>query len=136
MTFASFDWVMSLEPHWFSTIFGLYHMMGQTLTTFSFIILVLILLSQSKPISEALLPGHLHDLGKLTLAFVMIWAYLAFSQFLIIWSGNLPEETPYYLRRMAGGWWWLQFALILFHFALPFFLLLSKIGRASCRERV
>ncbi|MFN8005615.1 MAG: hypothetical protein U0V70_01025 [Terriglobia bacterium] len=134
MTFASFDWVMSLEPHWYSTMFGLYIMVGQTLTTFAFTILVLILLSKRKPMSEALTPEHLHDLGKLTLAFVMIWAYLAFSQFLIIWSGNLPEETPYYLKRLAGGWGWLQIALILFHFALPFILLLSRSLKKAPRQ--
>ena len=135
-TFASFDWVMSLEPHWYSTIFGMYYMIGQTLTTFSFTILVLILLAERKPLSEVLSPEHLHDLGKLTLAFVMIWAYLSFSQFLIIWSGNLPEETPYYLKRLANGWWWLQLALILFHFALPFILLLSRSLKRAPRQLI
>jgi hypothetical protein len=76
--------------------------------------------------SEAVTAGHFHDLGKLTLAFVMLWAYLSFSQFLIIWSGNLPEETPYYIKRLTGGWQYFQLALILLHFALPFFLLLSR----------
>jgi hypothetical protein len=75
--------------------------------------------------------GHFHDLGKLTLAFVMLWAYLSFSQFLIIWSGNLPEETPYYIKRLTGGWQYFQLALIAFHFVLPFFLLLSRSLKRS-----
>lgn len=126
VTFASFDWVMSLEPHWFSTVFGLSFMVGQVLTAFPFAIAMTAYLSGRRPMSEAVTAGHFHDLGKLTLAFVMLWAYLSFSQFLIIWSGNLPEETPYYLKRLTGGWQFFQLALILFHFALPFFLLLSR----------
>lgn len=126
VTFASFDWVMSLEPHWFSTVFGLSFMVGQVLTAFPFAIAMTAYLSNRKPMSEAVTAGHFHDLGKLTLAFVMLWAYLSFSQFLIIWSGNLPEETPYYLKRLTGGWQYFQLALILFHFVLPFFLLLSR----------
>ena len=131
VTFASFDWVMSLEPHWFSTIFGLSFMVGQVLTAFPFTIAVTAYLSGRRPMSEAVTPAHFHDLGKLTLAFVMLWAYLSFSQFLIIWSGNLPEETPYYIKRLTGGWQYFQLALILFHFALPFFLLLSRSRKRS-----
>jgi len=131
VTFASFDWVMSLEPHWFSTVFGLSFMVGQVLTAFPFAIAMTAYLSSRKPMSEAVTAGHFHDLGKLTLAFVMLWAYLSFSQFLIIWSGNLPEETPYYIKRLTGGWQYFQLALILFHFALPFFLLLSRSLKRS-----
>ena len=131
VTFASFDWVMSLEPHWFSTVFGLSFMVGQVLTAFPFAIALTAYLSNRKPISEAVTAGHFHDLGKLTLAFVMLWAYLSFSQFLIIWSGNLPEETPYYLKRLTGGWQYFQLALIVFHFVLPFFLLLSRSLKRS-----
>jgi uncharacterized membrane protein len=130
-TFASFDWVMSLEPHWFSTVFGLSFMVGQVLTAFSFVIALASFLSNRKPMSEAISASHFHDLGKLTLAFVMLWAYLSFSQFLIIWSGNLPEETPYYVKRLTGGWQFFQLALILFHFALPFVLLLSRSLKRS-----
>jgi hypothetical protein len=136
VTFASFDWVMSLEPHWFSTVFGLSFMVGQVLTAFPFAIAVTAYLAGRKPLSEAVTPGHFQDLGKLTLAFVMLWAYLSFSQFLIIWSGNLPEETPYYLKRLTGGWQFFQLALILFHFALPFFLLLSRSLKRSSAKLV
>jgi hypothetical protein len=131
MTFASVDWVMSLEPHWFSTIFGVLLVAGQTLGAFALAITALILLARYNPLQEAVSGNHLHDLGKLMLAFVMVWAYFSFSQFLIIWSGNLPEEIPWYLRRMTGGWQWVALSLIVFHFALPFVLLLSRSLKRS-----
>ena len=126
VTFASIDWIMSLDPEWFSTLFGMAFMEGQALTGMAFIIAVAALLSQYEPLARVITSTHFHDLGKLLLAFVMIWAYLAFSQFLIIWTGNLPEEIPWYLRRLQGGWQWVGLGLVVFHFALPFLLLLSR----------
>jgi len=126
ITFASTDWVMSLEPHWFSTIYGMMFMVGQALTTLAFVIAVLALLADTPPISDFLEPEIFNDLGNLLFAFIMLWAYLSFSQYLIIWSGNLPEEIPWYLRRSRGGWQWIAVALALFHFAIPFFLLLIR----------
>lgn len=126
VTFASVDWVMSLEPHWFSTIFGLLLMAGWGLSAFAFVILVAAHLSRREPMSHVFQPSHFHDYGKLLLAFVMIYAYFAFSQFLIIWSANLPEEIPWYLRRLRGGWEYVGLALVVLHFALPFVLLLSR----------
>ncbi|PYV87682.1 MAG: hypothetical protein DMG05_17140 [Acidobacteria bacterium] len=134
MTFASIDWVMSLEAHWFSTIYGLSFMVGQVLGAFAFVIAVAILLSSRKPLSEVISSEHLHDLGKLLLAFVMLWAYLAFSQFLIMFSGNLPEEIPWYIRRQQGGWRWIGLLLILLHFALPFLLLLSRSLKRDAKK--
>ena len=125
-TFASVDWMMSLEPHWFSTIYGLLVIVGQVLSAFAFVIAVTQLLMQYKPLSEALNTTLFHDLGKLMFAFVFIWAYLAFSQFLIIWSGNLPEEIPWYKHRLSHGWQSIGLILVLFHFAVPFLLLLSR----------
>jgi hypothetical protein len=125
-TFASVDWVMSLEPHWFSTIYGILVIVGQLLATLAFAVVVVALLADAPPLSEAISPTHFHDLGNLLLAFVMIWAYMALSQFLIIWAGNLPEEITWYLHRTQGGWQWMALALILFYFALPFLLLLSR----------
>jgi hypothetical protein len=125
-TFASIDWVMSLEPHWFSTIYGMIFMVGQGLSTLAFVIAVLMLLSRHKPLSDTLTPDHFHDLGNLMFAFVMLWAYIAFSQFLIIWSANLPEEIPWYLTRLRGGWQWIALILVVFHFFLPFVLLLMR----------
>jgi hypothetical protein len=126
MTFASVDWAMSLEPHWFSTIYGILFMGGSVLTAFAIVIAVAASLARRTPVADVVTAAHFHDLGKLLLAFVMLWAYFAFSQFLIVWSGNLPEEIPWYLRRLRGGWEWLALALIVFHFALPFALLLSR----------
>jgi hypothetical protein len=126
MTFASVDWLMSLEPHWFSTIYGVFIVMGQVLSALAFAILVLAFLAGRAPLAGAVGARHFHDLGKLLFAFVMIWSYFAFSQFLIIWAGNLPEEIPWYLKRLAGGWQWVGLALVLFQFAVPFTLLLSS----------
>ena len=126
ITFAATDWVMSLEPHWFSTIYGMMFMVGQTLTTLAFVIAILALLADTPPLSNFLKPEILNDLGNLLFAFIMLWAYLSFSQYIIIWSGNLPEEIPWYLRRSRGGWQWIAVALALFHFAIPFFLLLVR----------
>jgi len=125
MTFASVDWLMSLEPHWFSTIYGVFIVVGQILSAMSFAILVLAFLAGRAPLAGAVGVRHFHDLGKLLFAFVMIWSYFAFSQFLIIWAGNLPEEIPWYLKRLTGGWQWFALALVLFQFAIPFALLLS-----------
>jgi hypothetical protein len=126
ITFASVDWVMSLDPEWFSTIFGLLTVVGWGLTTFALTIIVLSKLEQSGVATDVLKPRHFHDLGKLMLAFVMLWAYMAFSQFLIIWSGNLPEEIPWYVRRTTGTWGYVAIALVIGHFAFPFILLLSQ----------
>jgi hypothetical protein len=126
VTFASIDWVMSLEPRWYSTIYGLLFMVGQALAALAFSIMVLIWLSGSEPLSEAVRPSYFQDLGSFLLAFVMLWAYLEYSQFLIIWGGNLSEEIPWYIRRMQGIWGHVGLLLVLLNFALPFFLLLFR----------
>lgn len=126
VTFASVDWAMSLDPQWFSTIYGLLFMGGQGLAAMAFVIAVMVLLAGRKPMSDVIKASHLQDLGKLMLAFLMIWAYFAFSQFLIIWAGNLPEEIPFYVRRIQSSWKYVGFGLIILHFALPFVLLLSR----------
>jgi hypothetical protein len=126
ITFASFDWLMSLEPHWFSTIYGVLIMGGQGLSSLAFLILVLAWLSRRPPLHRIAMPTHFHDLGNLMLAFVMLWAYFSFSQYLIIWAGNLPLEITWYLHRLQTGWRAVGIALMLFHFAVPFALLLSR----------
>jgi hypothetical protein len=126
MTFASVDWAMSLEPHWYSTIYGILFIGGQVLSAFAFVIPVTAMLADRSPLSEIISADTFQDLGKLLLGFIMLWAYFALSQFLITWSGNLPEEVPWYLRRTAGAWQAVSLALILFHFALPFAILLSR----------
>ena len=126
ITFASFDWLMSLEPHWFSTIYGVLIMGGQGLSALAFLIVALVWLSRRPPLQGIVHPEHFHDLGNLMLAFVMLWAYFSFSQYLIIWSGNLPEEIAWYLHRLQTGWRVVALMLVVFHFAIPFALLLSR----------
>ena len=126
ITFASVDWVMSLNPHWQSTIFALLFVAGQCLSALAFVIALSIRLAGYRPMSEAVRPDHRHDLGNLMLTFVMLWAYFAYSQWLIIWSGNLADEISWYLDRLRGGWEFLAVGLIFFHFAVPFALLLSR----------
>ena len=126
VSFAAIDWVMTLDPHWYSTIFGLLFVVGWSLACFSFVVVILSWLSDKPPMNRVLGKRHFHDLGKLMLALTMVWAYFNFSQFLIIWSGNLPEETQWYLTRMQGGWGIIGIGLILLHFGFPFLVLLSR----------
>jgi hypothetical protein len=131
ITFASFDWLMSLDPHWFSTIYGVLVMGSQGLTALAFLIAALVWLSRRPPLDAIVAPVHFHDLGNLMLAFVMLWAYFAFSQYLIIFSGNLPEEITWYLHRLRTSWRFVGLTLVVFHFAVPFLVLLSrKVKRA------
>jgi hypothetical protein len=132
-TFAAFDWGMSLAPHWFSTMYGVLYIVGWTLSALAFTIVVMALLSREPPFDAALAPITFQDLGKLLLTFTMLWAYVNFSQFLIIWSGNLTSETPFYVRRFQGGWAPIAVVLLLFHFAFPFALLLSRPLKRSAR---
>lgn len=136
MTLAAVDWMMSLEPHWYSTIYGLLVIGGQVLSAFAFAIAILTLLVEYEPVAKVANHERFHDLGKMLLAFVMIYAYFAFSQFLIIWSGNIPEETPWYLKRITGGWGVIAVALPLFHFFLPFFVLLSRKLKKNPRRLI
>lgn len=126
VSFASIDWYMSLEPEWFSTIYGFIFVGAWTVGALAFVIAVMALLSQHEPLKRVLAPLHFHDLGKLLLALVMLWAYFAFSQFLIIWSGNLPEEIDWYLPRTQDGWGALVLTVVILHFGLPFLFLLSR----------
>ncbi len=132
ITFASFDWLMSLEPDWYSTIYGVLILGGQGLSAMAFLILAITWLSRRPPLDTIIGPDHLHDAGNLTLAFVMLWAYFAFSQYLIIWAGNLPHEIAWYRHRLQTGWRLIAIALVLFHFAVPFVvLLLRSVKRQS-----
>jgi hypothetical protein len=126
ITFASFDWLMSIEPHWFSTIYGVLIIGGQGLVAMAFLISALVWLSRRPPLDRIVVPAHFHDLGNLMLAFVMLWAYFSFSQYLIIWAGNLPQEISWYLHRTRTNWRFVGLGLVLFHFAVPFALLLSR----------
>lgn len=125
-SFAFVDFVLSLEPDWFSTIFLILIVVGQVLAALSLGIILLRIFVAREPLASLVTSEFFHDLGNLLLAFVMLWAYMAFSQFLIIWSGNLPEEISWYLHRCSGGWKFAALLLGLFHFAVPFALLLSR----------
>jgi hypothetical protein len=133
LTFAITDWVMSLTPHWFSTIFGFLAVVSQGLSVFCFSIAVLTLLASTAPMAGVVTKKHLHDLGKLTLAFVMLWAYMGFSQLLIIWSGNLPEEISWYQTRMGTSWGWVGIILLVLQFVVPFLILLSQTIKRNPR---
>jgi hypothetical protein len=126
VTFAAIDWVMSLEPFWVSTMYPPIYALGQMMAGFAFATAALVLLSKFPPLAGRVTPKHLRDLGGLLLTFVLLWAYCAFSQFLLVWSGNLSEEAPYYLKRMRGGWEWVGASLLALHFAAPFLLLLFR----------
>jgi hypothetical protein len=134
ITFASVDWAMSLDPHWFSTLYGVVFMVGQALAALTFSIVLLALFIKEAPFSGVVKPNDTHDLGKLMLAFTMLWAYLHLSQFLIIWAGNLPEEIPWYIRRTQGAGQLVAQFIIVFHFALPFLLLLSRDLKRSAKS--
>jgi hypothetical protein len=126
MTFAAFDWAMSLEPHWFSTMYGLIFVQAQGLTAMAFAIIVLAYARRNPVLGRAATVDRIHDLGKLQFALVALWAYLNFSQYLIIWYANLPEESIWYIRRTHGGYESLATFLIFGQFLLPFFLLLTR----------
>ncbi|MEO6708078.1 MAG: hypothetical protein ABI054_00175 [Planctomycetota bacterium] len=126
MTFAAFDWTMSLDPHWYSTIYGAIFVVGQGISTWAFAIFFSNWLRKRPQFEAVMKPGHFHDLGKLMFAFVLLHAYTNFSQFLIIWSGNIAEEQPFFLIRKTGPWLAIGLFLVVFHFALPFLVLLSR----------
>jgi hypothetical protein len=130
-SFAIIDWMMSLEPHWYSTIYPPMVAMGAVLGAFAFSLVVAGALSRQRPLAEVAAPRVWNDLGSLLLTFVMLWTYLAFSQYIIIWYGNLREEVPWYLRRQTGGWEWLVLSLIVFSFVVPFLVLLTRAARRT-----
>jgi hypothetical protein len=133
VTFAFVDWVMSLEPEWFSTMFGLIFIVGQLLSALALGIIFVMWIADEDVIEQIARPTRMLDLGNLMLTFVMLWAYTSFSQFLIIWSGNLPDENPWFIHRLGGGWQWVALVLVLFHFAVPFLLLLSRYVKRRTR---
>ena len=126
MSFALIDWGMSLEPAWYSTLYGVLLIIGQGISAIAFMILIAAIISRRGEVEGLDKPETFNDLGNLLLAFTMLWAYLSFSQFLIIWAGNLAEEIPWYMRRLHGGYEWVGRFLIVFHFIVPFLVLLAR----------
>jgi len=133
VTFAYIDWVMSMEADWYSTIFPLLICVGQMLSALAFVIILLAWRGPRTSLAEILGKDSFHHLGNLLLAFTMLWAYLAYSQLIVIWSGDLPHEISWYLHRIAGGWRWVAVALLIFHFFGPFFLLLFRSTKRNPR---
>lgn len=132
-SFFAFDWMMSLEPLWFSSIYGIYFIGTTGLAALAFAILVAAFLAGRDPLAAVFKKKHFFDYGNLMFAFVMLWAYFSVSQLIIIWSGNLPEEITWYVHRMKGGWRTLALALAVLHFALPFVLLITRTAKGSIR---
>jgi hypothetical protein len=126
ISFAAVDWIMSLDPTWYSSIFGILIVGGQLVSAMAMMIVTLVMLGREEPMASVYQSRHYHDLGKLLFAFVMLWAYFSVSQLIIIWSGNLPEEISWYMSRVVGEWRWVGLFLVIAHFALPFGLLLSR----------
>jgi hypothetical protein len=136
ISFAAIDWIMSLDPSWISTIFGLIILIGEVLSAMCFAVVVERILFNYKPMSELLTHDFVHDHGKWMLAFTMVWAYFNFSQWLIIWAGNLPAEITFYLRRIDGGWESIGLTLALLGFVIPFVILLSRPFKRDIRRLV
>jgi hypothetical protein len=132
-TFAAFDWMMSLEPEWYSSIYGVIFIAGQAVATIAFSLILLASLARREPLANWLSVDVFNDLGNFLLAFISFWAYVSFSQYLIIWSANLPETVTWYIRRTQGGWQWLAIILIFCQFAIPFALLLSRRAKRNTR---
>src|SRR5262249_19193887 len=124
--FASTDWVMSISPHWASTIYGFLYVAGQLISAMSLMIIVVVMLARTEPFSSILKTRYLHDLSKLLFAFIMLWAYFDFSQLLIIWSGNQPEEISFFRTRLYNEWGYVAVIVLVFHFFVPFLILLSS----------
>jgi hypothetical protein len=129
ITFAAFDWIMSLDPHWFSTIFGVYYFAGSVVAIFAFLALVSLVLQKTGALKRVITVEHYHDLGKLLFAFTVFWSYIAFSQFMLYWYANVPEETLWYAERAHGSWRSLSIVLGVGHFALPFFYLMTRLTK-------
>jgi hypothetical protein len=126
---ASFDWIMSLEPEWYSTIFGFYNFAGAFLSGLAVLALLLVWLQGHSPLKSVIREQHLHDVGKLLFAFSTFWAYLWFSQYMLIWYANLPDETVYYIRRLHGFWQPLFVLNLFLNWVVPFFALLPRMNK-------
>lgn len=126
LTFAAFDWLMSLDPHWYSTIFGVYIFAGSATSSLATLALMTLALQSAGIMGKVSTVEHRHDIGKLLFGFIVFWAYIGFSQFLLIWYANIPEETIFYLHRLEGSWKTVSLTLLFGHFIVPFIVLLSR----------
>jgi len=136
ISFAVIDWVMSIDPHWYSTIFGFIFIVGECLSALCMMVVIERILVPYRPMAFLLKPKEVHDHGKLILTFVLLWAYFSFAQLLIIWAGNLPMEIRFFTRRLYSGWEVMGLGLVIFHFAIPFLFLLSRPFKQNPRSLV
>jgi hypothetical protein len=133
LTFASFDWLMSLDPHWYSTIFGVYIFAGSFLSAIAFVVLVLISLHKRNILTDVITVEHYHDLGKFLFSFTVFWGYMAFSQYFLIWYANIPEETIWFLHRWEGSWKYITMVLVFGHFVVPFLALMPRAAKRNLK---
>jgi len=131
LTMASVDWLMSLDPEWYSTMFGVYYFAGSLLAAFAFIVVAIVFIQARGALQGVVTVEHLHDIGKLLFAFTVFWTYIAFCQYFLIWYGNIPEETSYFMQRSHGSWPAIGKALMVGHFAIPFFFLMPRATKRS-----
>jgi hypothetical protein len=131
LTFASFDWLMSLDAHWYSTIYGAYVFSGAVVAALCFMTVLLIALRRHGVLKETITVEHYHDLAKLTFAFIIFWAYMSFSQYLLIWYANIPEETAWYHHRWHGSWKTISLIIVFGHFVVPFFFLVTRAAKRN-----
>jgi hypothetical protein len=129
VTFAAVDWIMALEPDWYSTMYPGFYLVGQALTAFAIAIVVLRYAAEHEPLASIISPKEFHDLGNLLLTAVVLWAYVEVSQLIVTWSGNLPKEIVWYLHRAEGSWAWITLFLVICHFFAPFFILLGRANK-------
>jgi hypothetical protein len=131
MSFAGMDWMMSRDPHWYSTIFGFMLICGQGVSGTCLLIVLFALLIDTPPFKTLARPSHFNDLGNILLTFVILWAYMAFVQLLVIWMANKQDEIPWYVQRLSNGWWWIGLGLVLLHFLVPFIVLLMRQAKQA-----
>ncbi|MBI5648637.1 MAG: hypothetical protein HY962_17025 [Ignavibacteriae bacterium] len=131
ITFAAFDVIMSLSPHWYSTIYGVYYFAGSLVATLAMLCIIAVALRRAGLLTEWLTPARFHDLGKLLFAFNVFWAYIAFSQYLLIWYANIPEEVVFFKARFENGWQYVSYTIVFAHFFVPFIILLSQEAKKN-----
>ena len=131
ITFAAFDVIMSLSPHWYSTIYGVYYFAGSLVATLAILCIIAVALRRAGLLTEWLTPARFHDLGKLLFAFNVFWAYIAFSQYLLIWYANIPEEVVFFKARFENGWQYVSYTIVFAHFFVPFIILLSQEAKKN-----
>lgn len=130
-TFAAFDWIMSLDPHWYSTIFGAYYFAGAAMSCMAITGIIAVYLHGQNVLRESVTAEHYHDIAKLMFAFIVFWAYMAFSQYFLIWYANIPEETIWYKHRWEGSWKIISLIIVIGHFCVPFLMLITRAAKRS-----